>query len=297
MPEATLSSSGPEYSRFVNSLRGKIFPTGVKDIRSAEWMPGAVFKTDLSERYGCEFHFGYFQERFEAYLFRELLAPGSIVIDVGANFGLYTVLSAQAVSPTGRVYAFEPAESAFNLLEENVRLNGLAEVVECYNLCIGASDGQTEFYLTEDTAFSGMAFTQRSPLLRTKKMPVRSIDSFLQEVGQSGINALKIDVEGFEYAVLAGAMETIRNSPRIVILLEISSKNLTSERKANLLSSLENIFGLGFQAWCSDTDSQEMRAYNLSAELANIPSAAAFLVRAGSAREKDLLEAHSLVKN
>jgi FkbM family methyltransferase len=297
LPKAFLSPNGSKYFRFVNSLREKIFTTGEKDIRSAEWMTGTIFKTDLSERYGCEFHYGYFQERLEAYLFRELLAPGSIVIDVGANFGLYTILSAQAVSPTGRVYAFEPVERAFNLLEENVRINALAGVATCYNFCIGASDGQTEFYITEDTAFSGMAFTERSRLLQTKDVQVRSIDSFLHEVGQSSINALKIDVEGFEYAVLAGAMDTIRNSPEIAILLEISSKNLTSERKANLLSTLENIFMLGFQAWCTDVNPNELRVYSSCADLVDLPSAAAFLVRAGSAREKDLLRAHSKVIN
>ena len=297
MPKAILSPNGNKYFRLVDSLREKTFTKAEREIRPVEWRPGTTFKTDLSERYGCEIHNGYFQEKYETQMFQELLAPGSVVFDVGANFGLYTILSAQAVLPTGSVYAFEPVERSFDLLAENIRINKLEDIARCYNLCVGAADGQTEFYVTEDAAFSGMAFTQRSPLLQTKTVQVRSIDSFFRESGQTSINALKIDVEGFEYAVLAGAIKTIRNSPEIVILLEVSSKNLTPERKANLLSALESLYMLGFQGWCHNENSDEMQVYSSCAQLVELQSAAVFLVRAGSAREKDLLRAHAIIVN
>ena len=64
----------------------------------------------------------------DMYFVSRYLRPGDAVMDVGANMGIYTLLMAAAVGPTGRLLAFEPGEGAFEILTANVRLNQLSQV-------------------------------------------------------------------------------------------------------------------------------------------------------------------------
>src|SRR5688572_13621160 len=68
----------------------------------------------------------------ETRLFRELIRPGMVVVDVGANIGYFSLLASTLVGPTGRVYAFEPDPVNCALLRKNVRLNRVTniEVIE-----------------------------------------------------------------------------------------------------------------------------------------------------------------------
>ena len=61
-------------------------------------------------------------------LFRQLLRPGDVAIDVGANIGALTVAMARLVQPGGAIVAFEPQRAIFDILCDNLRLNGLANV-------------------------------------------------------------------------------------------------------------------------------------------------------------------------
>ena len=60
---------------------------------------------------------------------RRLLQPGQAVIDIGANYGVYSLSMARAVGPTGRVWAFEPASETAKLLAEAIASNGFSQVI------------------------------------------------------------------------------------------------------------------------------------------------------------------------
>ena len=68
------------------------------------------------------------------------IKPGDVVIDCGANHGFSTVLFAKWVGPAGRVYAFEPSSHNMALLKENLRLNGITNVI-CHQVAVGAASG------------------------------------------------------------------------------------------------------------------------------------------------------------
>src|SRR5262249_31596505 len=76
----------------------------------------------------------------EVALFRRLVAPGQVVLDVGANVGAHTVPLAQCVGPAGRVLAFEPQRQAFDCLETNRTLNQLANV-EAHHAAVSNAAG------------------------------------------------------------------------------------------------------------------------------------------------------------
>ena len=73
-------------------------------------------------------------------LFRQVLQPGMVVVDAGANIGTHTVALARAVAPNGVVYAFEPQRIVFQTLAANVALNSLTNVI-CQQRALGEAPG------------------------------------------------------------------------------------------------------------------------------------------------------------
>lgn len=68
-------------------------------------------------------------ERYQTELFKQIIRPGMVVIDIGANFGYYTLLAARLLHNKGSVIAFEPDPRNYELLLNNVRVNGYTNVI------------------------------------------------------------------------------------------------------------------------------------------------------------------------
>lgn len=150
-------------------------------------------------------------ERHQVALFEEHVEPGSVVVEVGAHIGSHTVSLARLVGRWGRVYAFEPQRKIFRELYHNLGLNGLANVVPL-RFAIGA--GETRIVEMNPATSGNEGGTGVGA--GGDRAELRSLDSF----GFDRVSLLKIDVEGYENEVLAGAGDTIRRN-RPVILLEI----------------------------------------------------------------------------
>jgi len=149
------------------------------------------------------------------------LRPGSVVIDVGASLGEWTLPFARAVGPAGRVIAIEPAPRGAAALASTLAANALhqAEIVRC---AIGDHDGTAEFAVPvvtsartdTGTARIGPACTGHDAL----QVSLRSLDSLAAEHDLARIDLIKIDVEGHERQVLDGAAAVLsRNRPVLVI--------------------------------------------------------------------------------
>jgi FkbM family methyltransferase len=156
-------------------------------------------------------------ERFmpERAVVRRLLRPGMRAVDVGANVGYYLLLIESAVGPGGSVACFEPEPENLRELARNVEANRL-ENVRVFAAAVGAEDGRVSMCLGINAAVAGEAggdFTV--PLLR--------LDSALE----GPVDFVKIDVEGYEGHVLAGARRLLREH-RPTLLVEIHPGFLAS---------------------------------------------------------------------
>jgi FkbM family methyltransferase len=138
----------------------------------------------------------------------ERLGPGDVFYDVGANVGFYTLLAARAVGPTGHVVAFEPHAKNIRALEYNVALNGLVNVLVVPQAVSGSSGTG---YLQ-----SGNRATARLAAAGDEVATV-ALDDFVAEHPELGPALVKIDVEGHETELLAGAERLLaRSSPALV---------------------------------------------------------------------------------
>lgn len=157
-----------------------------------------------------------------------LLDPHATVIDVGANFGTYALGLAPAVGPLGKIHAFEPQRIIFNMLAGSIALNSLTNVY-CHNLAIGRHEGSIEipqFDYSMPLNFGSIEFgaEQHEQLTqnrmhdpeRVEHVPVVTIDSFAFK----RVDLMKIDAEGMELEVLAGACDTIQRC-RPVLYVEL----------------------------------------------------------------------------
>jgi FkbM family methyltransferase len=144
-----------------------------------------------------------------------LLRPADLFVDVGANIGSYTILASGAAG--ARSLSIEPVPATFLHLQENIWLNNLAGRVELQNIGISAESGVLRFSSDQDTVNHVLAAGE---FARTEtKVPVCSLDSLLQ--GRVP-RLIKIDVEGFERQVLAGAPHCLQHLDVSAIIIELN---------------------------------------------------------------------------
>ncbi|MEU9337123.1 FkbM family methyltransferase [Streptomyces sp. NPDC048290] len=143
--------------------------------------------------------------------------PGATIVDVGASFGYLASLFAHGVGPDGQVIAFEATGDAFGLLADNMRRNHPG--VHCRHVAISDRDGRETIYLdrTYHACHSVASGLLPSYSGESEEVDALTLDSALSalEAGQGPIDLLKIDVEGAEGRVLAGATRTLERVHRV----------------------------------------------------------------------------------
>jgi len=143
----------------------------------------------------------------EIVVLRQILWPGAVVVEAGANIGALTVPLARIVGPHGHVIAFEPQRLQFQILCANLALNGLYNVF-AYQQGLGRSPGELRVpVLMPDQVvnFGGVALEANQD---GEPVRITTIDA----LGLKGLSLVKADVEGMEQAVLEGGRETIARS-------------------------------------------------------------------------------------
>lgn len=172
--------------------------------------------------------------------------PGDVLVDVGANVGMYTIWAAKTRS--ARVFAFEPESQNYALLNRNIFLNKLSQTVSAF--CVALSDERKfdQLHLSRvDMGGSCHSFGEQVDFsLRPAQFQqaqgcfCTSIDRLIAEGAMPPPNHIKIDVDGLEHKVLAGAANAIRHENLRSVLVEINT-NLTEH-----LAIVDELSRLGF---------------------------------------------------
>jgi FkbM family methyltransferase len=179
-------------------------------------------------------------------LFRSFLQPNSVVLDIGANFGLYTAVSATFVKQHGRLYAFEANPHTFELLERTLYANRLAlhANIVAVNALVADASGRRKLYYVP-RYLGGATMTDVGHWGRDKRVvevEAITIDQFLPQ--DLAVDLVKIDIEGHEPFALRGMVDTIRRSPNIRIFLEFVEAFLAETVNADAFSAEIEDLGL-----------------------------------------------------
>ena len=164
-------------------------------------------------------------EPYETELVRRSLKAGDRVLDAGANIGYFSVLAGAWVGQAGRVYAFEPAPENVQLLRRNIDVNGLADRGECVAAALSDQAGEGTLHLSPENlgdhqlhAGGDERDSVRVPLLQ---------GSHWFDGRESGLDFVKIDVQGAEHEVVKGLLPLLQASGEgLRILLELTPLSL-----------------------------------------------------------------------
>jgi FkbM family methyltransferase len=155
-------------------------------------------------------------EDYIARLFSYLVEPGDRCVDVGANIGLHTVRLAKLAGPQGEVIAIEPDPEIAHRAGENIALNGLANARVIQAAASAAAGEKVALYRAADVN-PNRAMASLHPHAHLTGAAIEVPTITIDEACTGPVALMKIDVEGHEAAVVAGAAETIaRYSPAIV---------------------------------------------------------------------------------
>lgn len=179
---------------------------------------GIEARREITRAYGFE---------LEAALMRRLLdhvRPGDTVYDVGANIGLISMIL--ALHPAGRgcrVHSFEPEPRNFAELARNIGLNGLVDRVTPHQVALGRTEGEAALFVRGSTGDGRHSIAETKGAKGSIKVKLSTATTFARTSGQPP-DVIKIDIEGAEGEMLAGAEGLIATGQPREIIMEVHAK-------------------------------------------------------------------------
>ena len=183
-------------------------------------------------------------------LMKSTILEGMVVVDIGANIGTYTLLALQAIGTRGMVVSYEPTPRVFDILKNNVQINGFLETGRVDLRQKAVSDGSTtrqpfflmKHSLTHSSLYGGDQSTADG--VEVIEVDTVALDKDLADLPH--IDVVKIDAEGAEPEILRGMRRIVERNPDITIFIEFAPAQLIRAR-VDLLGFLGEIRALGLK--------------------------------------------------
>lgn len=170
--------------------------------------------------------------------------PGVTFLDVGANFGFYSLFAAQQMGSAGRVFAFEANPHLIPFIEGSVYINGLTDRITLINKAVAESEGVARFGFSFAHIGGGSLLAGNDEVdgREYRDVPLVPIDAVIPR--ETVVDVVKLDVEGHEASALRGMRDVVARSPDIQIVLEFFPA-MQGQGGSEILALLEE-FGLRY---------------------------------------------------
>ena len=214
---------------------------GSKNVR-LEFPDGCSYRIDAQ-------FYAWQVNQYELPVVRELigtLTETSVLYDVGAHVGIISLMAA-AKAPRGHVYAFEPSPPNFRYLEDHIRINGYTDRVDAARVLVGEQDMDEVPFVCRPGQFTANSLAYAIDGGHTTLTRMVTIDGMVQRGNVRPPTHIKIDVEGYEAAVLKGATLTLREfRPTVICAVHPEPLRLLGETPDELV---EHVVAQGYQAF------------------------------------------------
>lgn len=180
-------------------------------------------KTDQSPYIDFLFFKGEY-EKEETSLIKRILKAGDIAIDVGANVGYHTCLMSRCVGDSGKIFSFEPENSNFLVLEENIDLNKINNVV-LLNIALGEKEKKETMYISPENKgdHTLVPMDRREPV----NIDVTTFNAFYRNnLKHLNVALIKIDVQGYELQVLEGMKDNLKQKTIDNMIVEFTPERV-----------------------------------------------------------------------
>jgi FkbM family methyltransferase len=197
------------------------------------------------------------------HLVREEIKKGMVCIDIGGNIGYYVILESKLVGETGQVIVFEPYRTTYTHLLHNLELNNISNI-RTYNTAIGDSNGSADFLITSHSNHctvvshpqtdnmksyfaEALGITNPDMAIDVVKVPLMTLDSFLEKHPLQKVDFIRMDVEGYEHNIYHGMADIVKHfKPKIQLELHYSFMGIDMTT-----SLLRKMYEDGYEVkWC-----------------------------------------------
>lgn len=186
----------------------------------------------------------------ETALVRKEVKSGDIVLDIGANIGYYTLMFAERVGETGKVFAFEPDPTNFALLQRNIETNGFKNVV-LVQKAVSDKTGRTKLHVSEQKRMTNRIHEWHDSDNSIEVETIALDDYFKDYEGK--LDFIKMDIEGAESEALRGMHSLLLRNKQLKIVLEFNPPAMKES-------------GLQPEALLKMLQDYEFKLYNVSEE-------------------------------
>jgi FkbM family methyltransferase len=156
-----------------------------------------------------------YADRAERQVLRSHLSEGCVVVDAGANIGVYSRFLSECVGPTGLVHSFEPSPD--NFLRLRAAVSGFANV-RVNQVAVSHTTGEQLFYLSDDLNVDHRAYPTEGESRRTIRVEAAALDDYFKP-GER-VDLIKLDIQGYELHALRGATRVLAENAQIKLLVE-----------------------------------------------------------------------------
>jgi FkbM family methyltransferase len=156
-----------------------------------------------------------YADRAERQLLQKILFPGAVVVDAGANIGIYSEFLSRHVGPKGVVHSFEPCPDNFMRLRSATR--------KLPNVCpwlaaVGERSGKTTLYVSDRLNVDHRSYATERNARRVLQVRMVALDDYFKPGDR--VDLLKLDIQGYESHALQGAKRIMNENQEIKLLLE-----------------------------------------------------------------------------
>jgi FkbM family methyltransferase len=209
----------PGLARPIRRMLNRAVPDGLTAVEvAAGGLAGMTLELDLqAEKY---YWLGTYEPELQSAV-AELVKPGWVAYDAGANIGYISLLLARAVGETGTVYAFEPLPENQRRLQRNLELNNLQGRVECIPVAVVDHRQEVDFLtgpshkMGKVQGSAGHENIEYGAAIRAAGI---SLDEFAAEPGRRPPDLVKMDIEGGEVLALPGMNRLIQTIKPLIFL-------------------------------------------------------------------------------
>ena len=173
-----------------------------------------------------------------------LARPGDVVVDGGANVGIWSLVAASVVGPAGAVHSVEAAPETARMLRRNIEINGF-DHVQVHEVALAEAEGELDFTVFEPgSGIASLAAPRAGG--EVVKVCATTIDRLTADAGRVAL--MKLDLEGAEVRALRGAERVLRED-RPALVVELEPEHLA--RQGASVEQLEELLD-GYTAWSID---------------------------------------------
>lgn len=206
---------------------------------------GGQLKVSLADHVGRSIYYTGDLDYKISWVIDQSVLPGDVAMDIGANYGLTALRMAKRAGSSGIVHAFEPNPKILVYLRRALAENPALKIA-LHELALGERDTELPLFVPEHNyGGASLAFEGHGGVVKEASVPVRRLSEYAVAQGIGRVDFIKMDVEGFEWNVLQGAIDFLaKTKPRVIVTEEFDRPDGT-----RLPRSLAVLRDLGYRLY------------------------------------------------